>query len=54
MSKDCKHTMVISMAGFTKCTMCKSYVEFVGGKHIVIDIKDTKKTTRLDLLTTDF
>ena len=45
MGIECKHNMVISMSGFTKCTMCKSYVEFVGGKHIVIDVKNTKTTT---------
>ena len=48
MGIDCKHNMVISMSGFTKCTMCKSYVKFVNGKHVVIDVKDTKKTTSLD------
>jgi len=48
MGIECKHNMVISMSGFTKCTICKSYVEFVNGKHVVIDVKDTKKTTSLD------
>ncbi len=49
---ECKHKMVISMGGSTKCTMCKSYVKFVDGKHIVVDVEDTKKTATLDSLTT--
>ena len=52
MGIDCKHNMVISMSGFTKCTMYKSYVKFVNGKHVVIDVKDTKKTTSLDSIAT--
>ena len=48
MGIDCKHNMVISMSGFTKCTICKSYVKFVNGKHVEINVKDTKKTTSLD------
>jgi|TARA_R110002020_G_scaffold69299_3_gene180351 arsenate reductase-like glutaredoxin family protein len=40
------------MGGSTKCTMCKSYVKFVDGKHIVVDVEDTKKTATLDSLTT--
>ena len=52
MGIDCKHNMVISMSGFTKCTICKSYVKFVNGKHVEIDVKDTKKTTTLDSIAT--
>ena len=52
MGIECKHNMVISMSGFTKCTMCKSYVKFVNGKHVEIDVKDTKTTTTLDSIAT--
>ena len=48
MGIECNHNMVISMSGFTKCTICKSYVKFVNGKHVEINVKDTKKTTSLD------
>ena len=47
---ECKHTMVISMGNVTKCTICKSYVKFVDGKHIVVDDEDSQITATLEAI----
>ncbi len=46
MSIECSHTIIMVVGEHTKCGMCKSFLKYVDGKHVVVDVEETEESKK--------